>query len=272
MRFRNLAVLVTIFWSLIILGCGGGGNSKIGTTNFVGTQTPGDYWSWTRTTDASGGVTFTAINNTQGLNYSGSEIQLTGGSAGFSKLNITSSNDPKVPTLTTPASAYTLEIPDTMVMAAMSPFYTFDHDGIVQLSVKGPVVAAAQGTCPSEGTTNVNWIIMPGSDWCPTATAVIATKSCSSADNAYGTAVITVSGGTYTVDVTPYHLDGSAGDPVLLSSCTCSEGVIQCSDSNTNPVRIAFTPSGIFIQDSASYGFAGVVQPASDIDLSKFPG
>ncbi len=208
MRFRNLAVSMTIFWSLIILGCGGGGNSKTGTTNFVGTQTPGDYWSWTRTTDTSGSVTFTAINNTQGLNYSGSETQLTGISAGFSKLNITSSNDTKLPI---PASAYTLEIPDTMVMAAVAPFYTFDHDGTVQLSVNGPVVAAAQGACPSEGITSANWIIMPGSDWCPTATAVIATKSCSSADNAYGTAVITVSGGTYAVDVTAYHLDGSAG-------------------------------------------------------------
>ena len=117
-------------------------------------------------------VTFSAINNTKGFNYSGSLTLLTGNSSGFSELNITSSTDPNI---TTPTSAYELEIPSTMVMAAVAPFYTFNHSGEVQLSIHGPVVAAAQGSCPAAGTTtNVNWIVMPDVNWCPTATANIA--------------------------------------------------------------------------------------------------
>jgi len=273
MKLKNMVALIAIFSLLATVGCSGGtssnssSSSSTTTVGFVGTQTPGDYWSWTKTTDNSGSISFTATNNTRSLNYSGTESQLTGNSAGLSKLNITSSNDTNI---TTPASAYKLEVPNTMVMAAVAPFYTFNHNGEVQLSVHAPVVAAAQGSCPSSGATNVNWIIMPGDTWCPTASSVIATGTCSSASNAYGTAQITVSGGTYTINVTPYHLDGSAGSPVSLSSCTCSEGVIQCTDSGNNPVRIAFTPSGIFIMDTASYGVAGVVQPTSDINIGDF--
>jgi hypothetical protein len=237
----------------------------ITTANYVGTQSPGDYWSWTETTD-NGSVTFTALNNTKDFNYSGSLTSLAGNSSGFSELNITSSTDPNI---TTPTSAYELEIPSTMVMAAVAPFYTFSHSGEVQLSIHGPVIAAAQGSCPSTGTTTVNWIVMPDDTWCPALGANIATGTCTTADNAYGTAVITVSStGTYTISVTPYHLDGTSGEAVSLSSCTCSSGVIQCTDG-TNPVHIAFTPSGVFIEDTASYGIVGVVQPASNIDISS---
>lgn len=236
------------------------------TANYVGTQSPGDYWSWTETTD-NGSVTFTALNNTKDFNYSGSLTSLAGNSSGFSELNITSSTDPNI---TTPTSAYELEIPSTMVMAAVAPFYTFSHSGEVQLSIHGPVIAAAQGSCPSTGTTTVNWIVMPDDTWCPALGANIATGTCTTADNAYGTAVITVSStGTYTISVTPYHLDGTSGEAVSLSSCTCSSGVIQCTDG-TNPVHIAFTPSGVFIEDTASYGIVGVVQPGSPIVISNF--
>jgi hypothetical protein len=110
---------------------------------------------------------------------------------------------------------------------------------------------------------------MPNDNWCPAVGANIATGTCTTSDNAYGTAVITVSStGTYTISVTPYHLDGTSGEAVSLSSCTCSSGVIQCTDG-TNPVHIAFTPSGVFIEDTASYGIVGVVQPASNIDISS---
>jgi hypothetical protein len=271
MSLKTIITLLAISLLLMIVGCSssnsGSSSSSATTVGFVGTQTPGDYWSWSKTTDNNGSVSFTATNKTRALNYSGTESQLTGNAAGLSKLNITSSNDANI---TTPASAYKLEVPNTMVMAAVAPFYTFNHNGQVQLSVHAPVVAAAEGSCPSTGTTNVNWIVMPNDTWCPEASSVIASGTCSSASNAYGTAQITVSGGTYTINVTPYQLDGSAGSPVSLSSCTCSEGVIQCTDSHNNPVRIAFTPSGIFIMDTASYGVAGVVQPSSNINIADF--
>ena len=110
---------------------------------------------------------------------------------------------------------------------------------------------------------------MPNDNWCPAVGANIATRTCTTADNAYGTAVITVSStGTYTISVTPYHLDGTSGEAVSLSSCTCSSGVIQCTDG-TNPVHIAFTPSGVFIEDTANYGIVGVIEPASNIDITS---
>jgi hypothetical protein len=61
--------------------------------------------------------------------------------------------------------------------------------------------------------------------------------------------------------------DTSATAPVL-SSCSCNSGVVQCTDNNNKPVKIAFTPSGIFIMDTANYGVAGVVQ--SNINASGF--
>jgi len=270
MRFKNLVALIAIFSLLMMVGCGGGSSSSSsGTTtaSYVGTQTPGDYWSWIETTDSSGAVNFTAANNTKNFSYSGSESRLTGNSAGLSKLNITSSTDPNI---TTPTSAYKLAIPNTMVLAAMAPFYTFNHSGQVQLSIHGPVVAAAQSSCPTASLTNVNWIVMPNDNWCPASGSALATGTCTSASNAYGTAKIIFSGGAYAVTVTPYNLDGTNGTPVNLTSCTCSEGVIQCTDTNSNPVKIAFTPSGVFIMDTANYGLVGVVQPSSSITLTDF--
>ncbi len=262
-----VGILLITFVAVLPIACSSSNSGGSTTTSFVGTQSPGDYWSWTETTNDDGSVSFTALNNTKNLNYSGNLISLTGNSSGFSKLNITSSTDPNI---TTPTSAYELEIPSTMIMAAVAPFYTFNHSAEVQLSIHGPVIAAAQGSCPSAGTTTVNWIIMPNENWCPAVGANIATGPCATADNAYGTAVITVSsGGTYTINVTPYHLDGSDGNSVSLSGCSCSGGVIQCTDAYNSPVHIAFTPLGIFIEDTASYGIVGVVQPASNIDISS---
>lgn len=260
--------LLISFIAISLIACSSNDNNTPTTVNYVGTQSPGDYWSWTETT-YNGAGTFTAVNNSKSpsYSYSGSVSPLTGISAGFSKLNITSSSDTNI---TLPASAYEIEIPNTMVMAAVAPFYTFNQSGTVQLSIHGPVVAAAQGSCPSDGTTTVNWVVMPDENWCPAAGANISTGTCSSADNAYGTAVITVSSGTYAISVTPYHLDGTAGEAVSLSSCTCSSGVIQCTDSKSKTVHIAFTPSGIFIMDTEKHGITGVVQPASNINISNF--
>lgn len=279
-RYRIYNVTAVLIFTLLVMclgitlaGCssGGGGSNSPGpvvstTASFVGTQSPGDFWTWINDNSS---MSFTASNNTQDVYYSGSVSSLTGTSSGFFKLNITSSNDGSI-SLPTSSLAYALTIPNTMVMSAVAPFYTLNHSGETQLSIHGPVVVAAQGSCPSSGTTTtVNWIVMPNDHWCPTDTASIATGTCTAADNAYGTAVITAgSGTTDTISVTPYHLDGSPGNPVSLTGCSCSEGVIQCVDSNSNPVRIAFTPSGVFTEDTASYGLVGVVQPTANIRIS----
>lgn len=243
----------------------GGTPTTTTTSKFVGTQPPGDYWSWTITTDSSGSGNFTAVNNTKSLNYSGSVTPLTGNSAGISKMVITSTTDTN---LTTPASAYAIEVPNTALMAATAPFIT---DNNTELSLHPPIFAAAQGSCPSTGADLI-WITMPSASWCPSAGSNNPQgNGCPSADNAYGTASISVSGGTYTVNVTPNKLDGSQGSGAFtLSGCTCSEGVIQCTDSNSKPVRIAFTPSGVFFVDTSDNAIAGIVQPDTNIDLADF--
>jgi hypothetical protein len=264
-----LSVLLIAGTVSIMSGCGSSstpssGASSAASTSFAGTQSPGDFWSWTINNSGSG--TFTAVNNTKNLNYSGSVSGLAGNSAGISKLSVTSTTDPG---LTPPASAYVVEVPDTALLVATAPFFT-DVSGN-QDSISPPVFAVAQGSCPSTGVT-LNWITMPPASWCPTAGANSPLgNGCPTADDAYGTAVISVSGGTYGISVTPYRLDGTPGSGAFnLSGCTCTNGLIQCTDSGNNPVRIAFTPSGVFFVDTPSNAFAGIVQPDSNIDLADF--
>jgi hypothetical protein len=259
-----LSVLLTAGTVSIMSGCGSSSSSSsAASTSFAGTQPPGDFWSWT-INDSSG--TFTAANTTQNLNYSGSVSGLTGNSAGIWKLSITSTTDPS---LTAPSSAYAVEIPSTALLVAAGSIYN-DVSGN-QDSIRSPVFAIAQGSCPSTGA-NLNWITMPPASWCPTAGANSPLgNGCASADDAYGTAVITVSGGTYGISVTPYQLDGTPGSGAFdLSGCTCTNGLIQCTDADHNPVRIAFTPSGFFFVDTPSNALAGIVQPDSNIDLTDF--
>jgi hypothetical protein len=146
------------------------------------------------------------------------------------------------------------------------------------VSEHGPVVAAEKGSCPANGTTtNVDWIVMPTAGWCPTANATYipttqAGTTCTAANDAFGTATVAVdASGNYTVSATAYYLNGtkdtSASAPTF-SQCSCSSGVIECTDNNSKPVKIAFTPSGIFIMDTANNGVAGVVQ--SNITTANF--
>jgi len=261
-----LVVLAAV--SVSILG-GCGSSSSSASTNFAGTQSPGDFWSWTVDNNAG---TFTAVNNTKNYNYSGSVSALSGNSAGISKLSVTSTTDPGLTTL--PQSAYVVELPNTALLVATAPFYNSAFSG-TQLSIRPPVFAAAQGSCPSSGAT-VNWIIMPPANWCSTTSDANPLgnngNGCSSgADNAYGTAQITVSGGTYTIAINSYDLAGDR-DPnsPTLTGGTCSNGVIQWSDSSGNPVRVSFTPSGVFFVDMPQQAIVGIVQPSSNVDLNDF--
>lgn len=267
----TVSFLVLALAASMLISCGDNSSSS---SNYVGTQSPGDYWTWTETTNGS----FTAVNNAQSYTYSGSETALSGNSSGITKLSITSSTDPIIQS-GLPAPAYAIKVPNTMVIAALPPFATVDQSGTTVVSEHGPVVAAAQGSCPANGTTtNVNWIMMPRKDWCPAdgdshipdiSSQTAATKTCPTADPAYGIAAIVAdASGNYTVNVTAYKLSGAAATAPTFSQCSCNSGVIQCTDNNSQPVKIAFTPSGIFIMDTATYGVAGVVQ--SNITAANF--
>jgi len=260
----TVSFLVLALAASMLISCGDSSSSS--SSNYVGTQSPGDYWTWTETADGS----FTAVNNAKSYTYSGSEAALSGNSSGFTKLSITSSTDPSIQS-SLPVSGYAIKVPNTMIIAAVPPFATVNQSGTTVVSEHGPMVAAAQGSCPANGTTtNVNWIMMPRKDWCPAdgdsnipdiSSPTAAVKTCTPADPAYGTAAIVAdASGNYTVNVTAYKLLGGAATAPTFSQCSCSSGVIQCTDTSHNPVKIAFTPSGIFIMDTATYGVAGVVQ------------
>jgi hypothetical protein len=273
-----LFVLSFVLLTLLVSTLGGCGSSSSdntsssttsNTTNFSGTQAPGDYWSWT--IDSSAG-TFSATNNTRSVNYSGTAVALSGITAGMSKLSVTSTTDPAVTAL--PQSAYAVDMANTVLLVAHAPFYTAPTSGTMQ-STEPPIFAAAQGSCPSTGV-NVNWITMPSANWCSSATDPNPLGSgglgCTGSDNAFGTATLSVSGSTYGITVTSYKLDGTAdpGGPFSLSGCSCSNGVIQCTDSGGHPVRISFTPSGVFFVDMPNDAIVGIVQPSSNIDLNDF--
>jgi hypothetical protein len=235
-------------------------------SNYAGTQSPGDFWSWT--IDRGAG-TFSAINNTKSFNYSGT-LSALAGNPGISKLSVTSTTETG---LTPPQSAYMIEVVNTALLVAHAPIYTTPSG--TQQSIKPPIFATAQGSCPSTGV-NVNWIAMPSANWCSAAgdpnPLVNGGAGCTNGDNAFGTAAISVSGSTYGITVTSYRLDGTAdpSGPFILSGCSCSNGLIQCTDSGSHPVRISFTPSGVFFVDMPNDALAGIVQPSSNIDLSDF--
>jgi len=207
------------------------------TANYVGTQSPGDFWSWT--IDSVAG-TFSATNNTKSFNYSGT-VSALAGNPGISKLSVTSTTETG---LTPPQSAYMIEVVNTALLVANAPIYTTPSG--TQQSIKPPIFATAQGSCPSTGV-NVNWIAMPSANWCSTAgdpnPLVNGGAGCTSGDNAFGTAAISVSGSTYGMTVTSYRLDGTAdpSGPFILSGCSCSNGLIQCTDSGSHPVTPAAT-------------------------------
>jgi hypothetical protein len=233
-------------------------------SNYAGTQSPGDFWSWTID---SGAGTFTATNNTKSFNYSGT-LSALAGNPGISKLSVTSTTETG---LTPPQSAYMIEAVNTALLVAHAPIYTTPSG--TQQSIQPPTFATMQGSCPSTGV-NVNWIAMPSANWCSAAgdPNPLVNGGCTSGDNAFGTAVISVSGSTYGITVTSYRLDGTEdpGGPFTLSGFSCINGLIQGTDSDGHPVRISFTPSGVFFMDMPNEAIVGIVQPSSNIDMVDF--
>ena len=146
-------------WYHAEAGEGGGGSTgaPASTTQaYVGTQTAGDFWTWSTTTASSGAETFAAANEYTGYTYSGTANALAGTATGFTKLTYTASSDPGVSTGTT---AYEIEIPDTAVMAVPGPFTLLNNgdDNLYFGSNNPPVVAVAQGTCPTS-SGSFNWV------------------------------------------------------------------------------------------------------------------
>lgn len=177
-----LATLVFAFFIAILLGCGGGGGDVTTTAtsrSYLGTQSPGDVWSWAITTDAGGSGSFSATNATTTYTYSGTVSTLP---SKFLKLAITATTDPAITPL--PAYAYAFEIPNTAVIVKPAG----NHARVI--------IAAAQGTSPT-ANGSYNWLTIPTTGW--------------NADNsvAYGVTSTTLTGSTFDFSHSYYLLSGS---------------------------------------------------------------
>lgn len=235
------ALFITILW-----GCGGGGGDGTTTTtsrSYLGTQSPGDVWSWDISTDSGGSGSFSATNATTTYTYSGTVSTLP---TKFLKLAITATTDPAITTL--PAYAYAFEIPNTAVLIKPAG----DHARVI--------IAAAQGTSPTNNGS-YNWIAIPPTGW--------------NADTsvAYGSTSTTITGSTFDFSHSYYLLSGSPATPAtgFDNGFSCSNGKITKSGSD---MTIGMTPSGVFVGDSGpgNGGFAGMQAPSANVDLNSVLG
>ncbi len=223
--------------SLLLLAAGGCSNTNSAnpTRNYLGTQSPGDVWSWSITPDNASGGTFSSKNQTLGLTYSGTLSTLPNG---FLKLAITATNDPAVgPT----DYFYGFEVPNTGML--IKPIGN-------QARV---IIAAAQGDCPTSSGA-FNWIAVPAPGWNATTSV------------AYGFAASTMSGATFDFNYENHLLSGAAANPATRAdhAMSCAAGAM-----GNGSTTIGLTPSGIFIGDlgPGSGGFAGMPAPANNIDV-----
>ncbi len=215
-------------------GGGGGGGGDADTREYIGTQSPGDLWSWEILSD----LTWTASNNTLGYTYSGTWTTLP---SGFLKLTILVTDEPGA---MAGDVAYALEVPDTVLVVKPA--------GVTS----NLIIAARIGTCPGTGTLDLNWVELTSSGFNELT------------DTAYGTSEATISGPSWSVSNAEYLLDGSPNGVDLITTLSCSGGLI--TDSGAPSEVIAIAPTGVFISDSGpgAGGVIGMSEPAAPIVLS----
>ncbi|HLK15371.1 MAG TPA: hypothetical protein VKT78_11250 [Fimbriimonadaceae bacterium] len=223
---------------VVLWGCGGtgtlsGGSASPSLRNYLGTEGPGDVWSWQLT-----GTTFTATNQTQGLHYSGTESVL---STGFLKLTVSSTDDPNV---AAGQSAYALELPGTALVLKPAGADT-----------KPPIVAASLGGNPAGPVVSFNFVEVPSATFNPAT------------DQAFGHVTFNVSGNTYTGTSKRFAINGTA---LADGPSTFVGNGGMMTDTGNNPATGAMTPSGVCVLDygPSNGGVIGVIQPAANVDLA----
>jgi len=230
-RTTWLGALVAV---AILSACGGGGGSSPGPTSrsYIGTQSPGDVWTWTL-----GSGTFSGENTTLGHTYSGTSTLLP---SGYTRLDITASTDPELTVL--PAVAYALEVPGDILL--LKP-------------ATGDLVAAvARGGCPAPGLSYLG-IIIPSNSW-----DVRYDKAYQKITSAPG------AGGTFDFSGNNYFLDGTEKLPAMSATgFPCVDGAFY--EPGTSAV-IGVTPSGAMVGDfgPGAGGAFGIVQPAANVDIA----
>jgi hypothetical protein len=249
-KYMPLFMLALVVLSLaFIYGCGsaatsGGGSSgggvsiianRSGSYEYSGTQSPGDMWTWTISTE-----TFFGSDESNGFWVSGTWETL---SNKFCKAFVGDSSD----TNAISKEAYFLEFPDTMLMIHPCDANNNHKDNII-------ICTAHSATPPSTG--KYVYITTPWQGW-------------TIGDTAYGSVDATLSG-TYSFNVTNYLLTGEPESNVTKSGYIFTDGIGDNLNYPTDP-KIFMTPSGVFMGDNGtSGGFAGASVEAINIpDLSS---
>lgn len=220
---------------LVAGGCGGSASSSVSpaSRSYLGTQAPGDVWTWT----ISNG-TFTATNETKNYTYSGTESVLP---TGFLKLQMQTTTDPNV----NPGdSAYAIELPNTALVLEPAGADT-----------NPPVTACALGSNPPGPSVSYNYVTVPSTTW-------------TNAMAAGGYVTFNVSGNNYSGTSHDLNVGGSLLN-TGTASFTCVGGHLTCTSNGVN-YNGAVTPSGVIVVDygPGNGGIIGVQQPASPISLS----
>ena len=188
-----LAILgVIVFLILGYVGCGsnplvGGGTG--GVRQYLGTQSPGDSWSWTiwATTETP---TFLATNEAAAKWYMGNFTYL---SSGFIKYEIEDSYNDEA----NGDTGYAVEQPYTML--------------IVKDDFGNTIVGTAKGSTPPTADQYV-WIRVPDSGW-------------SSDSDAYGTMDLSVVSDVFTIEGNSYKInDTLQSGPWSIGPWTFSDG------------------------------------------------
>jgi hypothetical protein len=149
------------------------------------------------------------------------------------------------PGFTSPAEAYALEIPGTVLFVKPAG---------------GPevIVCAARGECPSADAT-YNWV------------ELLEYPFASATDTVYGTADSTVTGTNFDFSITKYLLDGTGIGSDSVSGFTCTGGEMTHSSSAS---VISITPSGVLIIDHgpSAGGAVGIEAPSSSVEMGLVTG
>ena len=243
MRFSGLLVVA----AMLGLGCGdSSSSSSAAATEYKGTQSPGDYWTW-----SLGSTTFTAVNNTTGNNYSGTLASLN---SKFKMLVVTATDDSALQTAmaqsVTNSVGYAVEIPGLALVVKPA-----GNDENV-------IICGAKGDCLPAATYDFNWVIIPSQNY-------------TSGQEATGTAVVTFTASTVDALVKGYSLSGTPTGTNAETGMSCASGEISLSGQTPGQNETFFiSPSGVFVNDQGSNpsgnagGFIGFQQPSANVDLS----
>jgi hypothetical protein len=219
---------------------------------YLGTQPPGDVWTWVLD---HGAGTFSAGDLTTGYTYAGTLAQVTGTRIvgnGFTKLSIASTTDPAAAGWTK-QEAFAVEFPGVALLVSPPGPAATGNNGNGYYSKL--IVASAVGTCPTAGGT-FNTIVVPRSGWENQASVLTVGQSITGPG--YGTAVLGVSGGSYTVGgstaqvtftytAAGYTMDAAVTSSGPTNTYGCDGGQLTSATAGTPTVGV--TPAGVLIED-----------------------